>query len=157
MISTYVASLALLFLAAASVTEAQVTKFVRYSSNGATLYGILDGETIRELSGDLFRSPTPTGKTVRLASVMLLAPVVPSKVIAVGLNYRSHLGETPPAKYPGLARSRRGASRRPSCRATTCNRHSSSPASTSPGRRASPRRARRTRSAPRFTHRRRRS
>ncbi len=95
--------LVLLALTAASQTAiAQVTKYVRYSANGATSYGILDGETIRELSGDPFASPRPTGKTVRLASVTLLAPVVPSKVIAVGLNYKSHLGETPAAKYPGL-------------------------------------------------------
>ncbi len=95
--------LVLLALTAASqIAIAQVTKYVRYSANGATSYGILDGETIRELSGDPFASPRPTGKTVRLASVTLLAPVAPSKVIAVGLNYKSHLGETPAAKYPGL-------------------------------------------------------
>jgi 2-keto-4-pentenoate hydratase/2-oxohepta-3-ene-1,7-dioic acid hydratase in catechol pathway len=39
---------------------------------------------------------------VRLADVRLLAPVEPSKVIAVGLNYRSHLGERPVPPYPGL-------------------------------------------------------
>jgi 2-keto-4-pentenoate hydratase/2-oxohepta-3-ene-1,7-dioic acid hydratase in catechol pathway len=27
---------------------------------------------------------------------------MPSKVIAVGLNYKSHIGESPAAKYPGL-------------------------------------------------------
>src|SRR5687767_8592772 len=103
MISRYSVALALLLLSTASrAAEAQVTKYVRYSANGTTSYGILEGESIRELSGDLFRSPTPTGKTVRLASVTLLAPVVPSKVIAVGLNYKSHLDETPAAKYPGL-------------------------------------------------------
>ena len=93
---------ALLLLSGASLADAQVTKYVRYSANGTTAYGILDGETIRELSGDFFHSPTPTGKTVRRSEATLLAPVVPSKVIAVGLNYKSHLGETPAAKYPGL-------------------------------------------------------
>jgi 2-keto-4-pentenoate hydratase/2-oxohepta-3-ene-1,7-dioic acid hydratase in catechol pathway len=34
--------------------------------------------------------------------VQLLAPATPSKVIAVGLNYKSHLGERPSAAYPGL-------------------------------------------------------
>jgi 2-keto-4-pentenoate hydratase/2-oxohepta-3-ene-1,7-dioic acid hydratase in catechol pathway len=34
--------------------------------------------------------------------VKLLAPCEPSKVIAVGLNYRSHLGTREPAAYPGL-------------------------------------------------------
>lgn len=32
----------------------------------------------------------------------MLAPCEPSKVIAVGLNYRSHLGDRPVAAYPGL-------------------------------------------------------
>ncbi len=78
------------------------TKYVRYSVNGATAFGILEGETIRELKGDLFASPAPTGKQLKLSEVKLLPPCVPSKVIAVGLNYKSHLGERPAAKYPGL-------------------------------------------------------
>jgi len=82
--------------------DAQVTKYVRYSAGGKTANGILDGDVVRELSGSLFESPRPTGKTVRLSEVTLLAPVVPSKVIAVGLNYKSHIGESPAAKYPGL-------------------------------------------------------
>jgi len=77
-------------------------KYIRYASGGSTAYGILDGDTVRELRGDLFASPTPTGKRLRLADVRLLAPVAPSKVIAVGLNYKTHLGERPAAAYPGL-------------------------------------------------------
>src|SRR6185369_12112388 len=60
-----------------SAAHAQVTKYVRYSAGGKTSYGILDGSTIRELSGDLFASPRPTAKTVKLDQVKLLAPVVP--------------------------------------------------------------------------------
>lgn len=87
----------------AVTAEAQVTRYVRYTAGGgAPAYGMVDGNTIRELSGDLFGSPRPTGRTVALSEAKLLAPVVPSKVIAVGLNYRSHLGTTPPAAYPGL-------------------------------------------------------
>ncbi len=82
--------------------SAQVTKYVRYSTAGRVSYGILEGETIRELSGNLFASPRPTGKRVRLADAKLLAPCEPKKVIAVGLNYKSHLGERPAAQYPGL-------------------------------------------------------
>ena len=96
-------TLALLMLAGGSmVVSAQVTKYVRYTMGGRTSYGMLEGETILELSGDLFQSSRSTGKSVRLADVTLLAPVVPSKVIAVGLNYKSHIGESPAAKYPGL-------------------------------------------------------
>jgi 2-keto-4-pentenoate hydratase/2-oxohepta-3-ene-1,7-dioic acid hydratase in catechol pathway len=63
---------------------------------------VLQGQIIQELSGDLFDSPRPTGRTLQLSAVKLLAPCEPSKVIAVGLNYQSHLGEREPAEYPGL-------------------------------------------------------
>jgi 2-keto-4-pentenoate hydratase/2-oxohepta-3-ene-1,7-dioic acid hydratase in catechol pathway len=65
-------------------------------------YGILEGETIKVLEGDLFDEPRLTGTTVSLTGVRLLAPCEPSKVIAVGLNYQSHLGDREPAQYPGL-------------------------------------------------------
>ncbi|HSA54059.1 MAG TPA: fumarylacetoacetate hydrolase family protein [Gemmatimonadaceae bacterium] len=81
---------------------AQVTRYVRYAAGNTVAYGILEGETIRQLSGDLFGAPQPTGRTVRRSEVRLLAPVEPKKVIAVGLNYKSHLGERPAATYPGL-------------------------------------------------------
>ena len=94
---------AVLLAAFSSVGMTQsVTKYVRYSSGGASALGILDGNTIRELRGDLFSNPQPTGRTMLLAQVKLLAPVEPKKVIAVGLNYKSHLGERPAAAYPGL-------------------------------------------------------
>lgn len=86
----------------AATLEAQPVRYVRYSANGGVALGRLEGETIRELSGDLFSDPRPTGRTVALSAATLLAPVVPSKVIAVGLNYKSHIGERPAAAYPGL-------------------------------------------------------
>jgi len=95
----------LLLLASAlpvTVLPAQVTRYVRYTVAGTTAYGLLDGQVVRELNGDLFSSPRPTGRTVRLDQVKLLAPVTPGKVIAVGLNYITHLGERPSATYPGL-------------------------------------------------------
>jgi len=77
-------------------------KYVRYSLGAETHFGILDGETIRALEGEMFGTHRPTGESVPLADVRLLPPTVPSKVIAVGLNYQSHLGERTPAAYPGL-------------------------------------------------------
>ena len=79
-----------------------VVKYVRYTHAGVTAYGILDGDVVRELKGDLFASPSPTGRRVPLADVKLLPPCDPAKVIAVGLNYKTHLGERPAAAYPGL-------------------------------------------------------
>ena len=82
-----------------SALPAQVTRYVRYTAAGTTSYGLLEGQTVRELRGDLFATPQPTGRTLRLDQVKLLAPVVPGKVIAVGLNYLTHLGERPAAAY----------------------------------------------------------
>jgi len=85
-----------------AISQEAPIKYVRYNYQGKTTYGILDGENIRELDGDLFSSPQATGKEVKLSEVKLLAPCEPSKVLAVGLNYRSHLGDRPIPEYPGL-------------------------------------------------------
>ena len=80
----------------------ETTKYVRYTHEGQESYGILEGDTVRELVGDIFSAPTPSGKTLKLSEVNLLAPCKPTKVIAVGLNYRSHIGNRPVPGYPGL-------------------------------------------------------
>ncbi len=82
-----------------------ITRYVRFQSNGATSYGILDADnSIQVLAGDLFATPTPapTGKVVKLSEVKVLAPCVPKKVIAVGFNYQTHVGAQAPAAEPGL-------------------------------------------------------
>jgi len=96
--------IAALIMAGAGLQGArqQVTRYVRFAEGDRIAFGILDGESVRELAGDLFASPRETGRRLPLASVRLLAPVAPSKVIAVGLNYRSHLGDRPVPPYPGL-------------------------------------------------------
>jgi 2-keto-4-pentenoate hydratase/2-oxohepta-3-ene-1,7-dioic acid hydratase in catechol pathway len=50
-----------------------------------------------KLSGDVYQSPKPTGKTAEVAT--LLAPIVPTSIICIGLNYRQHAHETG-AKIP---------------------------------------------------------
>lgn len=91
----------LLTLGAVAMAQDNITKYVRYTHDGRTAYGILADQTIRELKGGLFANPKATGRTVPLSKVRLLPPVVPSKVIAVGLNYQSHAGMSG-AGAPGL-------------------------------------------------------
>ncbi len=50
-------------------------------------------ETIQVLAGTFFEDPLPTGETVELADVLLLAPILPSKVVCVGKNYVAHAAE----------------------------------------------------------------
>jgi len=74
-------------------------KCVRYQSNGKTVYGELKDKTIYELSGNLFGKTKKTGKRVPLANAKLLAPCKPGKILAIGRNYKTHIGDrTAPTK-----------------------------------------------------------
>jgi 2-keto-4-pentenoate hydratase/2-oxohepta-3-ene-1,7-dioic acid hydratase in catechol pathway len=85
-----------------SCAQNTTTKYVRYESGGEESYGILEDGNVHELDGDFYDSPKKTGKTLPLSSVRLLAPGTPSKVIAIGLNYSSHLAGRPATEYPGM-------------------------------------------------------
>jgi 2-keto-4-pentenoate hydratase/2-oxohepta-3-ene-1,7-dioic acid hydratase in catechol pathway len=68
-------------------------KLMRFQVQGRTACGILQGDEVTELEGDFF-GPLKTRSTVlSRASVKFLAPCSPSKIIAVGLNYRDHARE----------------------------------------------------------------
>lgn len=77
-----------------AAAEGKVMRFVRAEHQGKIFYGLVEGETIHALKGGLFDTPEKTGQTVPLADAKLLPPTVPSKVIAVGLNFRSHAGDS---------------------------------------------------------------
>ncbi len=94
--------LSLTCVASVAIAQDHVAKFVRYSYQNQVSYGVLDGSQIRVVDGDLFGDHRLTERTVPLDAVQLLAPAVPSKVIAIGLNYRSHIGERPVPTYPGM-------------------------------------------------------
>ena len=92
----------------------KTTRYVRYSrpsqSGGSIAYGILEGEKIQELHGDIFTGAEPTGTAFNLKDVKLLAPCTPVNVAAVGRNYQTHIKAMsqmnektiPPAEFPGL-------------------------------------------------------
>ncbi len=90
-------------LASASALAQTQVRYVRYETAGKISWGILENDTtIRELQGSVFENAKPTGRTVQLKEVKLLAPAEAKKVIAAGLNYKSHIGQQSPAKYVGL-------------------------------------------------------
>jgi 2-keto-4-pentenoate hydratase/2-oxohepta-3-ene-1,7-dioic acid hydratase in catechol pathway len=68
-------------------------KLVRFQVDGRTACGILHGEEVKELEGDFFGPLTTRSPGQARPGVRLLAPCSPSKVIAVGLNYRDHARE----------------------------------------------------------------
>jgi 2-keto-4-pentenoate hydratase/2-oxohepta-3-ene-1,7-dioic acid hydratase in catechol pathway len=72
------------------------------SSHPAPLFGRIEENVVREMSGELFSNPKPTERKWPLEDVKLLPPVTPSKIVCVGRNYLEHaneLGNELP-KYP---------------------------------------------------------
>ncbi len=75
-------------------------RIVRFTAQGKTKYGLLEKNIILGLRGSLFtqfkRLGNPSifdGSTYKLDEVRLLAPCLPSKIVCLGLNYRSHVEE----------------------------------------------------------------
>ncbi|HET8579288.1 MAG TPA: fumarylacetoacetate hydrolase family protein [Methylomirabilota bacterium] len=68
-------------------------KIVRFRAAGKTRYGVLDGAHILEYSGTPYGTFKKARKKYALSQTVLLAPVAPSKIVAVGLNYRDHAEE----------------------------------------------------------------
>jgi 2-keto-4-pentenoate hydratase/2-oxohepta-3-ene-1,7-dioic acid hydratase in catechol pathway len=95
-----------LFGTAAAALTAQgrdtVTKYIRYRYNSTIAYGVLQGETVHEIQGDLFGDYENTGTQHHLRDIKLLYPCEPPKVLAVGLNYKSHLGDRKTPERPEI-------------------------------------------------------
>ncbi len=68
-------------------------KLVRFAFEGRTGYGKLEGDRIHFLKTSPFDGLFETGETLALGQVKLLAPCEPSKIVALGLNYRDHAAE----------------------------------------------------------------
>jgi len=68
-------------------------KYVRFHAPGDryAVYGLLEGDQIKPLAGEPWLSQESTGESVAINEVALLAPVQPSKIVCVGLNYRAHV------------------------------------------------------------------
>src|SRR6478609_3962021 len=55
--------------------------------------GAEGAERVREIEDHPFGDPTYTGRSWPLADTRLLAPILPSKVVAIGRNYADHAAE----------------------------------------------------------------
>ena len=55
--------------------------------------GVIGGQSVREISGDIFSRWRATDRAWPLEQVKLLPPVVPSKIICLGCNYHEHAAE----------------------------------------------------------------
>jgi len=68
-------------------------RLVRFLAKGRPAHGIQKGDEIVELDGEGYSSLSSRKAVHRASSVQLLAPCAPTKVVAVGLNYRDHARE----------------------------------------------------------------
>src|ERR1700722_17631429 len=86
-----------------------IVRIARFAVDDGVAYGVVEGEsgqpqTISELHGHPFGVDPAgvrfTGDRYPLAEVRLLAPVLPSKVVAIGKNYAEHVKEVGDAGLP---------------------------------------------------------
>lgn len=71
-----------------------VEHFVRARHQGRVHYARRRGDALELLDREPWNSPRPTGELVPADRGAGLAPVVPTKIVCVGLNYRAHVAES---------------------------------------------------------------
>tara|TARA_Y100000590_G_scaffold73383_1_gene80811 strand:- start:1497 stop:2249 length:753 start_codon:yes stop_codon:yes gene_type:complete len=75
-------------------------KFARYELDGAVHYGIVSGDTVNRITGNPWEKYEVAKESESISSIKILAPTAPSKIIAIGLNYKSHLGDKTAPSVP---------------------------------------------------------
>nr|WP_189178796.1 fumarylacetoacetate hydrolase family protein [Microbispora rosea] len=78
-------------------------RIARFSMGDQVAFGVVEegGQVIARISGHPFGGVEFTGERFPLAEVRLVAPMLPSKIIAIGKNYADHareMGGEPPAE-----------------------------------------------------------
>lgn len=68
-------------------------KFVRFERQDIVSYGVVEGDMVYKIEGDIFSEYKVTEEKFELSDVKLLAPCKPSKIVAVGVNYKDHADE----------------------------------------------------------------
>src|SRR6266849_8155602 len=63
------------------------------SDSASPRYGLLEGESVIEISGPPWAPWSRGSRSSRLADLRLLAPVEPSKIVCIGRNYAAHAAE----------------------------------------------------------------
>lgn len=66
-----------------------MTHWLRFERDGAAGFGTLADGMVAVHWGSMFDAPAPTGEHVALDQVRLLAPAVPSKMVALWNNFRA--------------------------------------------------------------------
>ena len=70
-----------------------MARVVRFATDEGPRYGMVDGTEVAVIEPHPFAAHRPTGERLPIQGLRLLAPVIPSKVVCVGKNYRDHAAE----------------------------------------------------------------
>ena len=65
--------------------------YARFRTGDRESYGVIEGDRLRPITGDLFGEHATLGESVPLSDVTLLAPLRPAKILAAAVNYHSHV------------------------------------------------------------------
>ena len=68
-------------------------RIARFSTDEGMSFGVVEENTVAAIAAHPFGDLTFTGQRFPIPDVRLLAPILPSKVIAVGKNYAAHAEE----------------------------------------------------------------
>jgi 2-keto-4-pentenoate hydratase/2-oxohepta-3-ene-1,7-dioic acid hydratase in catechol pathway len=68
-------------------------KLGRFVVDSEETWGVVYGDTVEIVEGDVFCEFTPSGKRMRQSDVRIFPPCAPSKIVALALNYKSHAEE----------------------------------------------------------------
>lgn len=68
-------------------------RYVRFATDEGPRYGVLEETEVAVISPHPFAAHSPTGERVPVQGLVLLAPVIPSKIVCVGRNYHDHAAE----------------------------------------------------------------
>jgi 2-keto-4-pentenoate hydratase/2-oxohepta-3-ene-1,7-dioic acid hydratase in catechol pathway len=68
-------------------------KLGRFAKDNKIFYGAVADGAVQEISGDIYSDHQITDTRYPLDTLKILAPCAPSKIVAVGLNYRTHAAE----------------------------------------------------------------
>jgi len=95
----------LMVFSSVNFASAEPIRFVRFSTGQkgvkpSASYGIVEGENVRKISGNIFGKWEKTEEVVPLKGLKILPPTRPTQVLAMAGNYKSHLdNEEIPEKF----------------------------------------------------------
>jgi len=68
-------------------------KIYRYRHNGKISYGVLKEDSLCPVRGSIFGKFNVKKEKIPISDATLLPPVIPSKIVAIGANYKNHIKE----------------------------------------------------------------